>query len=158
MVEHNEEGSLGFVLNQPMNLSLNDVVEVGGEKELDIPLYSGGPVGSDTLHVVHQLGDHVTDSKVVSEHVFWGGDFEQIKFLLANKNADWKDFRFFVGYSGWAPGQLQEELKLKSWIVARGKESQVFNLDTAKLWEALMEGEGGKYKFLKKSPLKPDWN
>lgn len=158
LVEHNEEGTLGFVLNQPMGIMLKDVVEAGPEDQLDIPLYIGGPVASSTLHVIHQLGDHIQDSKYVGKHIYWGGDFEQIKFLLGNKNARWNDFRFFVGYSGWGSGQLQEELENGSWIVNRTNDEFIFDLEKQKIWEAALTEKGGKFKLLKDSPLSPDWN
>ena len=80
IVEHNDEGTIGFVLNQATGVALKDVLpgEVG--EELDIPLYSGGPVSPETLHVIHQLGDHIPGSKYIARHTYWGGDFEQIKF------------------------------------------------------------------------------
>lgn len=158
IVEHNEEGTIGFVLNQSTGVALKDVLpgEVG--EELDIPLYSGGPVSPETLHVIHQLGDHISGSKYIARHTYWGGDFDQIKFLLGNKNANWKDFRFFVGYSGWSPGQLEAELEQKSWIIHRSNEELIFSDDAAEVWEKAMAERGGKYKLFAKSPLRPDWN
>lgn len=158
LVEHNEEGTLGFVLNQPMGIMLKDVIENGPDDQLDIPLFAGGPVATDTLHVIHQLGDHIEGSKFVGKHIYWGGEFEQIRFLLGNKNAKWDDFRFFVGYSGWAPGQLEDELASGSWIVNKTDEEFIFDLEKQKLWEAALNDKGGKFKLMKGSPLRPDWN
>lgn len=158
LVEHNKEGTIGFVLNQPMGLTLADVLQIENAEGLDIPVYNGGPVANDTLHVIHQLGDHVPGSKYVGNHIYWGGDFEHIRFLLANKNADERDFRFFVGYSGWGAGQLQEELKQKSWIRHRVGEEMVFNDNPEKLWAEVLKNKGGRYKLISGSPLHPDWN
>jgi len=158
VVEHNEEGTIAFVLNQPMDLNLNDVMKGDATDALDIPLYTGGPVAPDTLHVIHQLGDHIPGSKYIARHTYWGGDFEHIKMLLLNKNVDWRDFRFFVGYSGWSPGQLEDELEQKSWIIHRSSEELIFNDNPMAVWEKAMEERGGKYKLFAKSPLRPDWN
>ncbi|MBI1185680.1 YqgE/AlgH family protein [bacterium] len=158
IVEHNEEGTIGFVLNQPMGIMLKDVVETSPGPEFEIPLFTGGPVGGNTLHVVHQLGDHIAGSKYIANHIYWGGDFEQVKFLLGNKNADWRDMKFFVGYAGWAAGQLADELKNHSWIVLRGTEDFIFNDEDEDLWQAALRMKGGKYRLLAISPLRPEWN
>lgn len=158
IVEHNAEGTVGFVVNQPMGLLLKDVIHTQPAEEFDIPLYSGGPVGTNTLHVVHQLGDHVKHSKYIARHTYWGGDFDQIKFLLLNKNADWRDVKIFIGYSGWSPDQLDAEVASKSWIIHRGSEDLIFNKLEKATWEQALRDKGGKYKLFQKSPLKPDWN
>lgn len=159
IVEHDDKGTVGFVLNQPMGLMLEDVIQTGTSEDLDIPLFTGGPVGNDTLHVIHQLGDHVPGSKYISRHIYWGGDFEQIKFLIGNKNADLRDVKFFVGYSGWGPGQLEDEIKEKSWVILKGNEDLIFNNSIeSKVWEKALNQKGGKFKLYQKSPLRPEWN
>ena len=121
-------------------------------------MFSGGPVGNDTLHVIHQLGDHLKGSKYISKHTYWGGDFEQLKFLILNKNVDWRDLKIFIGYSGWSAGQLEDEIKAKSWIIHRGSEDLVFSKSEAQTWEEALNEKGGKYKLYQNSPLRPDWN
>ncbi len=159
IAEHDANGTVGFVVNQPMGLMLKDVIPTEPTEDfLDIPLFTGGPVGNDTLHVIHQLGDHVKGSKFISQHTYWGGDFEQIKFLIGNKNADTRDFKFFVGYSGWGPGQLESEIESNSWIVMKGSSDLVFGETDTKTWEKALEQKGGKFKLYQNSPLRPDWN
>ncbi|MCB0736468.1 MAG: YqgE/AlgH family protein [Bacteroidetes bacterium] len=159
VVEHNAEGTVGFVVNHLLGMALSDVVPLQTKNPLlDIPMLSGGPVGTDTLHVLHQLGDHVPGSKYVANHIYWGGDFDQIQLLLLNQNANYKDFRFMVGYSGWAPGQLEQELEQNSWIVLKGKGGLIFETELEDLWQTLLEVKGGKYKLLKNSPNRPDLN
>ncbi|MBI3142370.1 MAG: YqgE/AlgH family protein [Bacteroidetes bacterium] len=158
LAEHGPNGSIGFVVNQPLGLSLKDVIHTEQTEELDFPLYAGGPVGSDTLYVLHQLGDHVRDSRFIARHTYWGGDFEQIKYLLINKNADHRDLKLFLGYSGWEAGQLDEEMAQGSWIVLRGMDELIFSPQEVSIWEEALRKKGGRYALLAKSPKKPDWN
>lgn len=158
LVEHGAMGSIGFVLNQRLGMSLRDVIHKEQTEELDFPLYAGGPVGSDTLYVLHQLGDHVQESRFIARHTYWGGDFEQIKYLLINKNADYRDLKLFLGYAGWEAGQLEAEMDQGSWIVLRGVEELIFSSHEVNLWEEALRRKGGKYALLARSPKKPEWN
>src|SRR5687767_3484687 len=114
LCEHNEEGSFGFVLNKPSILKVNEVIEdIGG---LENPVFVGGPVQQDTLHFIHR-NVSVPNAVQIANNVFWGGDFDNLLSLVDTKQITGIDLRFFLGYSGWGPGQLDSELEQDSWIV-----------------------------------------
>src|SRR5258708_5439916 len=102
LCEHNEEGSFGFVLN--------DIKSYPGK------VYVGGPVQQDTLHFIHRY-PALEDSVEIAEGIFWGGNFDRLVFHLQTKQIGPEDVKFFVGYSGWSQGQLDEEMEMDSWIV-----------------------------------------
>ena len=72
-------------------------------------------------------------------------------------NAD--DIKFFVGYSGWAAGQLKDELKVNSWIISRNVNiEQIFHTDVESLWKEVLNTMGGKYKIVANFPVDPRLN
>ncbi|MCL4153824.1 UNVERIFIED_CONTAM: hypothetical protein GTU68_050649, partial [Idotea baltica] len=77
LCEHHAEGSLGFIINKPLEMSLNELVE--DFPEIESPVYYGGPVGNDTLHYIHNVGELLPDSVEVAPGVYWGGDFHKLK-------------------------------------------------------------------------------
>jgi len=157
LCEHNEEGSFGFVLNKPSSVLLGDAVEefTGSEFEL----FVGGPVQQDTLHFIHRQGTMIEGSVEIRDGLYWGGDFEQLKFFVNENMIEKDDFKFFVGYSGWAEGQLMEEMNLKSWIISRNVNiEQVFDTDTESLWKEVLDKMGGKYKIISNFPVDPRLN
>ena len=112
--EHNDEGTFGLVLNKLSDLQLNDVLE----EEFIFPAYLniGGPVEQNTLHFVHRLGNVIEGSIQLNGNLYWSGDFEQVKFLMNSGLIKAEDIQFYLGYSGWASGQLREEMDSQSWF------------------------------------------
>ena len=68
------------------------------------------------------------------------------------------DIRFFLGYSGWTPGQLQEEIDKNVWIVNNNAVNKLFNLEADTLWRSILRQMGGKYKVLSNYPVDPRLN
>jgi len=158
LVEHNSDGTIGFVLNHAIELSLADVAD---DNELpDIPLIKGGPVELNTIHFIHDLGPEIEESFEVKKGLWWGGNFEQVLELLEEDNSKLKHFKFFIGYSGWAPGQLDGELEDDAWMVSSisAKEALSPVLNSQELWKRTMDRLGGEFSILSKSPLDPTWN
>jgi putative transcriptional regulator len=157
LCEHNKEGSIGFVLNKPSVLKFEEAIE--GIEGFSSPLFVGGPVQQDTLHFIFRGSFELDGTVEVSDEISWGGNFEQLLTMINNGLVTNRDFRFFVGYSGWAPDQLEGELKQKSWIVVPDVTAyQVFDIDPRELWKKLLEELGGKYKMFSNYPLDPRMN
>ncbi|HVD99562.1 MAG TPA: YqgE/AlgH family protein [Cytophagaceae bacterium] len=153
---HNEDGSLGFVMNKKSNMLLSDVVEELGE--FDAPLYVGGPVEQDTLHFIYQEQLSLKGTIQIMENLFWGGDFEQLKSILREGKIEEKKIRFFLGYSGWSRGQLEKEMAEKVWIIHRLSAAGLFELDTEEMWRGILKNMGGQYKVLSNYPIDPRLN
>ncbi len=156
LCEHNENGSFGFVLNQTTELTLKDVLEE--EFYTDIPLQIGGPVEHNTLHFIHCLGTMVEDTVPIAEGLYWGGNFEQVKSMLTMGKITPQDVRFFVGYSGWGDGQLDNELKQNAWIIAEADASFIFNTPANQFWRGILRRMDGKYKSIANYPTDPRLN
>jgi putative transcriptional regulator len=147
LTEHNEHGSVGLVLDQISTLKINDLFD---DIESENPVYVGGPVSRNSLLFIHALPG-IPDSEEVMPGIYWGGDFEMLKFQLNEKIADDKLARFFAGYSGWAPGQLEAELEQKSWIVANAIFNDIFS-PTADLWKRVLRRQGPEFSYLGNAP------
>jgi putative transcriptional regulator len=157
LCEHNEEGTLGFVLNKPADLKLHDVLD--DVESSDIDLFIGGPVQQDTLHFIHRRGDMIDGGIQVREGLYWGGDFDQLLFLLREKLIDGDDLKLFMGYSGWSPGQLMDEMQMNSWIISRNVSiQQVFDTNARQLWKDVLSKMGGKFKAISNFPVDPRLN
>lgn len=154
---HDEEnGTMGIILNRPINVQLNEVVD--GFPFFKAKLFLGGPVATDTLQFLHSMGDEIEGSIKLSEHVYWGGNFEQIRTMINTGSVKADDIRFYLGYSGWAAGQLLQELKSNSWIVAKANYRHVFQSDSNLLWRQIMKELGGIYATMAGYPENPVLN
>jgi putative transcriptional regulator len=154
--EHNEDGSVGFVINRLLPLTTQSVVP--DLLKYDFPIFYGGPVEPNTLHFVHRAGDLVTGSQPITNSIYWGGDIELINDLLERKIVHPSEFRFFVGYSGWAPAQLDDEIKEKAWWVTTADTDLIFDDDLENMWKKVVRNLGQDFAYLANSPEDPQWN
>lgn len=156
LCEHQEEGSFGFVLNKSIPVKLDEVVREA--EGLHVPLYEGGPVQKDTLHFLHRQPMLVTGGIAVLDGVYWGGDFDEVLEHLRNGSLMPQDIRFFVGYSGWSAGQLNDELQQKSWITRQANPKLVFHQDKDLVWQEALKDLGGEYRQMVNYPIDPQLN
>ena len=156
LCEHNDEGSFGFVLNRRMDLSINDLME--NMPPIGSPVGIGGPVQSGNLYYLHTLGRHVLDSVEVVDGVHMGGDYEQLRSILATDPKLAKHVRFFVGYSGWGPDQLKKELDDRSWLVSRADKRRIMGTKPPDLWRETLRSMGREYAPLANFPEDPSLN
>ena len=155
IVEHNSVGTVGFVLNKPFHLPLKELID-------DFPnggnfVSLGGPVEPDTIHFLHTDGDIIGNAKEVTPGIFWGGDFEQLQLNVHSGAVDTQKVRFFLGYSGWAPGQLAEEIKHSQWIVSSISNPEILNSPVG-MWEKCVREMGDRFKAWLNVPEEPSMN
>lgn len=155
---HDEHGSVGLTLNRPLDVELEDVLpEDSGLEDiskLEIPLLWGGPVGNDCLHVLSGPEQDPVSVLPVLPGVYFGGDMELVRRTLTNEG----QLRFFIGYSGWSAGQLQEELDADSWFVLPAEVDDVWTTDWRLLWERLMAKIDPQFSWMTKMPDNPEVN
>jgi putative transcriptional regulator len=156
LCEHNEEGSIGFIMNKPVQMSIDELIE--DFPEFDSEVLFGGPVQTDTIHYVHTLGDLLDDSMHIKDDLYWGGDFEKLKFLISSNMIQADQIRFFIGYSGWSEGQLHDELNLGSWVVADMQATYLFDSEPDDLWQEVMESKGSTFSVIAQIPDVQTWN
>lgn len=156
LCEHGEQGSFGLVLNRPLDVQLGDVIEEF--LAFDPPVSLGGPVQRDTLHYLHRRPSDVPEGVQLTDDVVWGGDFEALKKIVRAGDVEPQDVRFFLGYAGWSPGQLEAEVEEGAWIVHPILPDLVFDDGVEALWREVMREMGGEYALLSTFPDDPRMN
>ena len=156
MCEHKDEGSFGFVLNRKYDQFLGELIT--GLNDLEWPVYYGGPVQVDSIHFLHQSPHLIPGGVEVIDGIFWGGDFEMVIELIKTGELKKGDIRFFIGYSGWGQGQLDEEMKIKSWITGEGTRKLIFNVTIDSTWKEALKQLGGEYAQMVNYPIDPQLN
>jgi putative transcriptional regulator len=154
--EHDNSGTLGFILNKPTEVNINDAVE--DFPEFNSPLYFGGPVDTDTLFYIHTIGTELEGAKQIVDGIYWGGNYDQLKLLIDTGQVKPNQIRFYAGYSGWDPKQLDLELKENSWMISVCNERFTFYDDPKCLWSQVLRSMGQQYAVMANFPEDPAWN
>lgn len=156
LAEHSEDGSVGFVLNKPVSFKIQDLLPQFPKVNAGISI--GGPVNTDTLHYIHTLGDIVPNSVRIIDGIFWGGDFEAIRKLSGAGVLNANNIRFFLGYSGWEPRQLDEELSRHSWVVTNIAATDIMRDRNPNIWKETLHNLGPRYSLWSNFPENPQYN
>ena len=156
ITEHSDEGTVGFVLNQRTDFTVDMLVP-----DLDYmkkAVFQGGPVEIESFHFIHR--SDLEGGVELKEGLFWGGDFQELVSAMGKGDLKSSDFKFFIGYSGWSVGQLEEELIDKAWVVGDIEIQDIFEeeFDDKSLWQRVMTQLGGEYALLANSPINPQYN
>lgn len=157
IVRQDEMGTLGVIINRPTDIPLSDVFpDIGELKNLDYPLFIGGPVGFNLFSMLVRTknGKDVEEAESVFENVFFSMDMATLNSLLRQKAGDYS-LRGFAGHSGWAPGQLENELDRGDWMVVKADPLTVFEKKSELIWGQLVAKKSQKWVF---SPLFPSRN
>jgi putative transcriptional regulator len=157
LTEYSDEGAMGFILNHPSEFLLGDVLPELSYAEM--PVFIGGPVANNTLHFIHCIPDKINDGIEIGEGLYWGGDYDVVKQLIANYQLNDSEIRFFIGYSGWVPQQLDDEIREDSWIVAGNVTPEtIFNQNEENLWRQVVISLGQRYAHIANFPENPTLN
>jgi len=156
LAEHNETGSVGFILNKPLEYTLKDFLP---EVNSPLKVYNGGPVEQDNLYFIHKVPNLIPNSIEISNGIYWGGDFNTILGMLQNGELDEDQIRFFLGYSGWSAEQLGDELEVQSWVVVPNEyENSIIGKSDNNFWKEKMIEFGGDYLIWSNAPENPNFN
>lgn len=150
------KGAIGFILNKKVDYPVEDLFIDFPDFESEIHI--GGPVGTDSVYFIHTLGNLIPGSIHIKENLFWGGDFDALKMQIQLGLVKPQQVRFFLGYSGWEAGQLEEEINENSWLVADIPQADLMNLDENVMWVQSVRAMGGKYSMWENFPENPSLN
>lgn len=156
ITECNESGTIGFVLNKPVQIPIQDILI--DFPEINSPISIGGPVNTNTIHYIHTLGELIPNSLEVKKGIYWGGDYEVIRDMVLNGMVNNSQLKFFLGYSGWSPGQLESELNQNSWMVTDVSAAWIMQNNAEKYWEDTLSKLGDRYKVWLNAPQSPSMN
>lgn len=156
VTEFNEGGSVGFILNKPLGFSIDELVPDVREH---FPVFNGGPVEQDNLYFIHSVPKLIPNSIEISNGLFWGGDFDSAIKHVNSGEITPNDIRFFLGYSGWAPEQLEAECETESWIITRNNfKDKLMSIPIEDLWKNQLVIMGGEYAVWSNAPEDPSLN
>jgi putative transcriptional regulator len=157
LTEYSEAGAMGFILNHASEFLLGDILPDASYSEL--PVFIGGPVSPNTLHFIHCCPDKIADGVEIATGIFWGGDFETVKELISGYSLKEDEIRFFTGYSGWTPKQLDDEIKEDTWMVSDHAATEtIFAQNEETLWKDVVIGLGQRYAHIANFPENPALN
>ncbi len=156
ITEYDEkDGTLGYILNKPIELKINELFS--DFPAFDAQCYIGGPVNPDTIHYLHTRVDLLPESTLVVDNIYWGGDFDQLKELVETNKIKPHEIKFYLGYSGWAPEQLLQEIDDKFWIVSDINPADIMKINH-NIWKELLDEKGQSYSLWANSPVNPGMN
>jgi putative transcriptional regulator len=149
LTQCDEEGSIGFILNQKSKFTLGLVyTDLPFLSEADV--FIGGPVNNDRVHFLHNVGELIEGSQHITGNLYWGGNLESVKTLSESGIVTKDNFRFYIGYSGWGSEQLIEEINEHTWIVSDYDQNFVMHeSNTDEIWkQAILKLEPEYHHFL----------
>ena len=142
MVKHNADGAMGIVINRPIaERSIEELlkgigVESKGAKG-EIVIHYGGPVSPEAGFILHSDDVLLQSSTRVKDGIALTTDTKLIEAISRGKGP--RQLLLAVGYAGWAPGQLEDELKANAWFVVSGDKAFIFGKDADKKWRQAMD-------------------
>ena len=156
ITHHTPDESIGLVLNQGTKINLHEILN--DIPLSDFPVYIGGPVEKNAIQFIHTLGDVISNTQEIAKGLYWGGDFNEILKLMAEKKISKKQIRFFAGYSGWGEDQLNNEIRENGWITHETNINLCMKYSTEKLWSDLIKTKNQKYAIWANMPKNPSLN
>ncbi len=160
VVEHNDEGAMGLVINRPSAVT----VESALAGHFDLPpaagfVYQGGPVEQTALFLLHNSQQLDPDETPILPDLFIGSCADVFEEVVSRGTLDDSiQYRIFSGCSGWGVGQMEGELARGDWLIVKACVDVVFADDPYEVWDSLVEAVRKASRILPDHPENPEWN
>jgi len=141
LTEYDAQNCVGLMLNKKSLYTMRDLLP---QVKVNRLLHFGGPVVEKMILAIHNYDKSSKYTKLLPG-IYTGFDHELLSIIELNE-VQGLHFKFFVGYSGWGPGQLQEELGLNMWVVGHATPELIFATPPEKIWESAVLNLGEEYK------------
>lgn len=140
IVEHNETGTMGLVLNRPTAVEVRSALAGHFElPEAEAPVFYGGPVEPQALFLLHDSAEQSGGELPVLPGLFVGANADVFEKIVVTSAATGVRYKVFAGCAGWGIGQLDGELERGDWHLTPADSESVFSGDPYGLWESLIE-------------------
>jgi putative transcriptional regulator len=142
IVKHDDEGTMGLVINRPLaQAPIDDLLKGFGAdakgSAREIIIHYGGPVSSRQGFLLHSDDVLLENSMKAKDGIAATSDAKIIESIANGKGP--RQFLFMFGYAGWAPGQLEDEIKRKTWAAVSADKALIFGKDAAKKWRQAID-------------------
>jgi putative transcriptional regulator len=156
------EGTMGVVLNNRTNLKLHNILPEVNSQHNNVPVFCGGPLSQDRLFFMHTLGkDIVPESQEIYRGLWLGSNLDIVVDYINSGYPVDGVVRFFLGYSGWSVGQLENELENNVWAVANDVDvtaAELLSTHADRTWHRLVRAMGDPYRNWQIHPALPNVN
>lgn len=158
MVEHQEMGALGVILNRPGHVAVDEILPRWARlASQPAVMFEGGPVQTDGVIALFRVADG-HEPPAEWRHVC--GDLGVIDLdsdaeIVPTGSGE---LRMFVGHAGWAPGQLDHELSMDAWWVVDLDPTDVMSAEPGELWRTVLARQPGQLAWMAGYPDDPSWN
>src|SRR5882762_4282350 len=154
--QHDAEGAFGLVLNRTSGNKVGEMIVADMADPLkQQALYLGGPVQPAALSYLHS--EQLLLNANVLPNLNLGHSLDGL-VELGESFASTQQVRVFAGYAGWSPGQLDDEMKRRSWLTHPASIDLVFHYQPEDLWQLILRKKGWKYRLLSQTPEDLSWN
>ncbi|MDE0960703.1 MAG: YqgE/AlgH family protein [Planctomycetota bacterium] len=162
--DHDVGGSFGLMVNRPTEIPIDRVLEdFDAEGVKERCLQFGGPVDQEKIFALCQLGtddecDPDAAQRKIGAGLFIPDDLQETLDKIRDGKDALQNYRFFLGYTGWGEGQLQQEISEQSWVISRGSGIRLLETPAEQMWAAALSEMGGEPLLWSMMPPEPDWN
>ena len=152
---HSDEGAVGVVLNRPSTVTIGEAVPLLDEDpDAREPVFVGGPVQPTSIVYLAEFVDPATAGLLVLGRIGFPGPDIGLQELSQSTERR----RLFVGFAGWGPGQLDDEIAEGDWIEQMALPEDVFTETPEDLWSRVLTRKGGSYALIARMPIDPSVN
>ena len=144
LLQYDGTGALGVVVNRPTEISLHDALVTPPPNSADHAVFSGGPVERRRLIALLRSPEAVDGAEHVFADVHASGSFDTLRRMLEREEHA-SDLHAFLGYAGWAAGQLDAEIARGDWIVTPADTASIFDTPPDAVWRTLMRRNAGRW-------------
>lgn len=141
LTDYDQQHCAGLIVNHRLPFPVRDLVD---ELPIDAPMHLGGPVMPTALFLLHNYSENEASARIVPD-VYVGYD-KTLLSLISNRAVANLRYKFLMGYAGWAPGQLEGELRRNMWVIGNPTSDLVFRTEPEKVWEQAVRILGPEYK------------
>jgi putative transcriptional regulator len=154
--QHDGDGAFGLVLNRLSPNTVGDALVADLPDRLkELPLFVGGPVQPGAMSYLHT--DLFLPDGSVMANLDLGHSLDEL-IDLGNAISATRRLKLFAGYAGWSPGQLEEEMRRKSWLTHPASVELVFHPQPQELWRLILREKGWECRLLAETPEDLSWN
>lgn len=155
LCSHNDEGSVGFIINKVINKNISDILPDIYKSTLQ--LYYGGPAQNESIHIIHKYPEELGGIEV-APGIFWGSSYDNLLRCIHNNDFSPEGIKLFLGNSAWEKGKLDSEISSRVWLVANDFDDILFDNNSEKIWERSILSLGKDFSHFSQMPLHPQLN